>query len=179
MAHSELELDSNIIDVAFSKSNSRLAILTRDRYTVFKWATTTRPIPSPTLESTYPLPEAAESRPTRIALLNEDRVYILRHDRRSNRTRIQQTLLDKHLTDTVYESAENEQVYSIFPSLGHEELWMSRTMRPGTIISYATIISSPAGNSNVTAWEKSPAINTYWAKAVQIFDEKVEETTIF
>ena len=172
MAHNELELDSNIIDVSFSKSNSRLAILMKDSFSVFRWSTKTRPVPLPILESTYPLPNGAESRPRQIAFLNENEVYILR-DQRPNKARIERTILDKNLTDVTYESTEFEQLYSIFSTLGHEELYMSHTVHPGNTISYSSIAPSPAGGFEITAWDKSPTANTYWAGVVRISDEKV------
>lgn len=177
MAHSELELDSNIVDVAFSKSNARLAVLMKDRFSVFLWSTKNRPVPAPILESSYPLPEIPESRPRQISLLNENEVYILK-DSGPNNTQIERTTLDTRVTNVVYQSKESEQLYSILPSVGHEELWFSHTLQPGEIISYASATPAAADELSTATWDESPAVDTYYAKAVRISDDEVtfEET---
>lgn len=171
MAHHELKLNSNAIDVAFSKSNSRFAVLMKDHFSVFLWPIKNKLVQPPVLESSHQLPEAPESRPRQIAFLNENEVYILR-DNGPNNTQIECTALETRSTKIVHKSGESEQLYSIFTAVGHVGLWFSHTLHPGMIISYSSITSSSSHKSEITAWNESAAINTYWAKAVQIPDEK-------
>lgn len=172
MAHHELKLNSNAIDVAFSKSNSRFAVLMKDHFSVFLWPIKNKLVQPPVLESSHQLPEAPESRPRQIAFLNENEVYILR-DNGPNNTQIECTALETRSTKIVHKSGESEQLYSIFTAVGHVGLWFSHTLHPGMIISYSSITSSSSHKSEITAWNESAAINIYWAKAVQIPDEKV------
>lgn len=180
MAHNELALDSNVIDVAFSKSGSRIAVLMRNRFSVFAWSLKNRPVPSPILESSYPLSDAPESRPRQIAFLNENEVYVLR-DIGPNNTQIERTMLDTRSTNVVHQTVESELLYSIFPAVGHEELWFSHTLQPGMIISYSSAVPVSADSFEVADWAESPAVDTYWAKPVKISGDEVipEEVSSF
>lgn len=172
MAHCEVPLDSNIVDVSFSQSGRRIAVLMRDSFSVFSWALKKKgPPPPPTLESSYPLPEAPESRPRQIAFLGDNEVYILNHSG-PYQPQIERTTLETRVTKVAYQASESERLYSIFASLGHDRLWFSTAKRSGTI-SYSTISPLPNGELDIAAWPDCPGVDTYWAKAVSVSDEEV------
>ncbi|RAH77059.1 killer toxin sensitivity protein [Aspergillus japonicus CBS 114.51] len=171
MAHNELTLDSNIIDVAFSKSGTRIAILENDRFSVFIWALKTRPVPVPILESSYPLSDAPNSRPRQIAFINETEVFVLKSSVPNN-TCIERTTLETRETKVAYQAADSEQIMSMFASLGHESLWFSHILGPTQPITYS-YISMPSPNQfEVMPWSQSPSAETYWAQAVQISEDE-------
>ncbi|GMG26980.1 unnamed protein product [Aspergillus oryzae] len=149
MAHNELILDSNVIDVAFSKSGTRTAVLTKDCFSIFMWSLKTRPVAAPILESSYPLSDALDSRPRQLAFINENEVYILK-SRGPNNANIERTTLETRTTKIAYQAGESEQLVSIFPSLNHEALWISHISQYGQPIAYSTI-SMPSTEEFVAA----------------------------
>ncbi|KAL2852834.1 IKI3 family-domain-containing protein [Aspergillus pseudoustus] len=171
MAHNELALDSNAIDVAFSKTGTRIAVLMNDRFAVFLWSLKSRPVPIPILESSYPLSDEEGRRPRQIAFINDNEVFVLRN-RGPNNTCIERTTLKTRETEVVYEAEVSEQLVSIFTSLDHEALWFSNVSRPGESVSYSHIIMPSPNEILVTPWTQSPATDTYWAKSVRISDDE-------
>lgn len=172
MAHNELSLDSNAIDIAFSKSGSRIAVLMKDHFSVFAWPLKTRPVPGPILESSYPLSDAMDSRPRQIAFLNETEVYVLK-DAYPNNTHVERTTLETRVTKLAYQAADSERLFSIFPSLGHETLWLSHVNQIGQPISYSNIEQISPDEIQLAPWIQCPTVDTYWAKAVQVSEDKV------
>ncbi|KAE8340311.1 hypothetical protein BDV24DRAFT_63860 [Aspergillus arachidicola] len=171
MAHNELTLDSNVIDVAFSKSGTRIAVLTKDCFSVFMWSLKTRPVAAPILESSYPLSDALDSRPRQIAFINENEVYILKSSGPNN-ANIERTTLETRTTKIVYQAGESEQLVSLFPSLNHEALWISHISQYGQPIAYSTI-SMPSTEKFVAAsYTQSPSVDTYWANAAQLSEDE-------
>ncbi|KAL4927181.1 Elongator subunit IKI3 [Aspergillus undulatus] len=171
MAHNELALDSNAIDVAFSKTGTRIAVLMNDRFSVYLWSLKSRPVPVPILESSYPLSDERDSRPRQISFINDNEVYILR-SRGPNSACIERTTLETRETKVIHEAADSEQLVSMFSSLGHDALWFSHAPQPGQPISYSNIVMPSSGEVQVTPWAQSPAVDTYWAKAVQISEDE-------
>ena len=171
MAHNELALDSNAIDVAFSKSGTRIAVLMNNRFSIYLWSLKTRPVPIPILESSYPLSDAIASRPRQIAFLDENEVYVLKDDG-PNSSHIERTHLETRVTELAYQSADSEQLASIFAGIGHQALWLSHTLQPSRPATYSSIEPSLEGVS-VAPWAESPNVDTRWARAVSISDEEV------
>ncbi|RDW57132.1 Elongator subunit IKI3 [Aspergillus mulundensis] len=169
MAHNELHLDANAIDVAFSKSGTRIAVLTNDHFSVYLWSLKSRPVPAPILESSYPLSDEKDSRPRQITFINDNEVYILR-SRGPNNTCIERTTLETRETKVVYEAADSEHLVSMFSSLGHEALWFSHVPQPGQLITYSNITMPSSDEFHVTPWTQTPAVDTYWAESAQIFE---------
>ncbi|KKK26749.1 hypothetical protein ARAM_006756, partial [Aspergillus rambellii] len=167
MAHNELALDSNAIDVAFSKTGTRIAVLMKDHFSIYLWSLKTRPVPMPILESSYPLSDARDSRPRQIAFLNDNEVYILKSNGPSN-TVIEHTALETREIKVAYVAADTEQIVSIFASLGHEALWFSHVGQPAQTITYSAIAKLSPDDFQVMPWDQSPSVDTYWAKAAQI-----------
>lgn len=176
MAHCEVAMDANIVDVAFSRTGERIAVLTRDNFSVFAWSIKQRPVPEPMLESSYPLPTATENRPRQIAFLNENEVYVLTH-RESGKSQIERTALETRESKVVYEAAEGEHVQRIFSSLCHRNLWFSKLSASG-IVTYSRVIQSDAGDYGVEDWANSPPADTHWAYAVRIGEDQVRYKSI-
>lgn len=172
MAHNEVPLGSNAIDVAFSKSGTRFAVLMHDHFSVFLWALKNRPVPSPILESSYPLSDAPDSRPRQIAFLNETEIYVLKNAGPNN-TQVERTTVETRVTKVAHQAADSEQLFSIFPSLGHETLWLSHSGQNGQPITYSNIEQLTPDEFQVVSWVQCPTVDTYWAKAVQVSEDKV------
>ncbi|OJJ41142.1 hypothetical protein ASPWEDRAFT_247455 [Aspergillus wentii DTO 134E9] len=169
MAHNELALDSNAIDVAFSKSGSRIAVLMKDHFSVFLWSLKSKPVACPILESSYPL--SPDSRPRQIAFLNENEVYVLKTGPLNN-AQIEHTALESRLSKIAYEATDSEQLFTLFPTLGHESLWFSHVSQPGRPISYSSITLKSPDELEVSPWVLSPTVDTYWARAAQISEDE-------
>lgn len=172
MAHNELLLDSNVIDVAFSKSGTRVAVLMEKSFSVFLWSLKSRPVPAPILESSYPLSDSDSRRPRQIAFINENEVYVLK-DSGPNTDHIERTTLETRESRIVYRTADAEQVSSIFPGIGHQALWFSHAPQPGRPVTYSSIDSITEEDVNVAAWTESPSVDTRWACAVSISEDEV------
>ncbi|KAJ5889926.1 hypothetical protein N7504_010736 [Penicillium tannophilum] len=168
MAHNELKLDSNVVDVAFSKSGSRIAVLMQSRFSIFLWSLKSRPVPMPMLESSYPLSDAADSRPRQIAFVDDNEVYVLK-DSSPNTSHIEQTSLETRETRVVYQASDSEQLSSMFAGIGHRALWFSHARQPSHPVTYSTI-ELIEGGEIVTPWAEGPNVDTHWAKAVSISD---------
>jgi len=172
MAHNELALDSNVIDVAFSKSGTRIAVLMQDSFSVFLWSLKSRPVPLPILESSYPLSDAPQSRPRQIAFLNDNEVYVLK-DSSPNTSHIERTSLETRSTQTVYQAVDTAQLSSIFPGIGHQIMWFSHAPQPTRPISYSCVSPSATNGVEITSWSESPSVDTHWARAVSISEDEV------
>ncbi|KAL2833397.1 IKI3 family-domain-containing protein [Aspergillus cavernicola] len=171
MAHNELALDSNAIDVAFGKTGTRIAVLMNDHFSVYLWSLKSRPVPVPVLESSYPLSDVPDSRPRQIAFINDDEVYVL-SSRGPNNTCIERTALENRETKVAYEPADSEQLVSMFVSLGHEALWFSHVRQPGQSVAYSHITMPSSDEFQITPWAQSPAVDTHWAKAALVSDDE-------
>ncbi|KAJ5501455.1 hypothetical protein N7453_006272 [Penicillium expansum] len=171
MAHNELTLDSNAIDVAFSKSGARIAVLMSNTLSIYLWSLKSRPVPVPILESSYPLSDAPTSRPRQVAFLNENEVYVLK-DNGPNSSHIERTILDTRTTEFVYQAADEEQLASIFAGIGHQALWFSHARQPARPVSYSSIEESPSGNLDIAPWGESPNVDSHWARVVSISEDE-------
>lgn len=172
MAHNELPLDSNVIDVAFSKSGTRIAVLMENSFAVFIWSLKSRPVPAPIIESSYPLSESPSRRPRQIAFIDENEVYVLK-DSGPDTDHIERTTLETRESRVVYRSADAEQISSIFPGIGHQALWFSHALRPDRPVTYSSIDFITEEDVNIAAWGESPSVDTRWARAVSISDDEV------
>ncbi|KAJ5320331.1 hypothetical protein N7508_000614 [Penicillium antarcticum] len=170
MAHNELAMDSNAIDVAFSKSGTRIAVLFSNSFAVYIWSLKSRPVPIPILESSYPLPDEPASRPRQIAFLNDTEVFVLRNTG-PNASRIERTILERRTTEAVYEAADSEQLSSIFAGIGHEALWLSHASQPGRPVGYSSIEMS-LNNPDIVPWGDSPSVDSHWARVVSISEDE-------
>lgn len=172
MAHNELALESNVIDVAFSKSGSRIAVLMSNTLSIYLWSLKSRPVPIPILESSYPLSDDPASRPRQIAFLNENEVYVLK-DNGLNSSHIERTILDTRTTESVYQAGDEEQLASIFAGIGHRALWFSHARQPARPVSYSSIEESSSGTPDITPWGESPNVDSHWARVVSISEDEV------
>lgn len=171
MAHNELALESNAIDVAFSKSGTRIAVLMSNRFSIYLWSLKSRPVPIPILESSYPLSDATANRPRQIAFLGDNEVYVLKDNGLSS-SHIERTQLETRVTESVYQSADSEQLASIFAGIGHQALWLSHIPQPARPASYSSIEVSSEG-VEIAPWVESPNVDSHWARAVSISEDEV------
>ena len=178
MAHNELTLESNAIDVAFSKSGARIAVLMGNTLSVYLWSLKSRPVPVPILESSYPLSDAPASRPRQIAFLNENEVYVLK-DNGPNSSHIERTMLDTRTTESVYQAVDSEQLASIFAGIGHQALWFSHARQPAHPVSYSSVEESSSGNLDIASWGESPNVDSHWARVVSISEHEVSLYSLF
>ncbi|KAJ5485004.1 hypothetical protein N7539_004992 [Penicillium diatomitis] len=170
MAHNELELDSNVIDVAFSKSGTRMAVLMGNRFSVFLWSLKTRPVPIPILESSHPLSDLTQSRPRQIAFVNETEVFVLYNS--SGTSCIARTALETRDTRVIYQTQETEELRTIFAGLGHPALWFSHSSRPENTLSYSALNIDHLDDIMSARWTESPSAETHWARAVSLSSGK-------
>ncbi|KAJ5569907.1 uncharacterized protein N7459_009337 [Penicillium hispanicum] len=171
MAHNELPLDSNAIDVAFSKSGTRIAVLMKNSFSIFLWSLKNRPVAVPILESSYPLEDAPASRPRQIAFANENEVYVLK-DNGPNTSQVERTTLETRVTSVVYQATDSEQLSSIFPGVGHQALWLSHAPQPSLPVLYSSIDHIAGDEVDVVPWTETPNVDTCWARAVSISDDE-------
>jgi elongator complex protein 1 len=169
-------MDSNIIDASFSRSGSRIAVLTRTNFFVFSWSLKERPVPAPLLESSHPLSEASFSRPRQITFLQDNEIIVLNHVNPHQR-QIERTKLETRITETIYCATTNVQLYSIFPNITHDTLWLaSRSNRGPTI--YSTVAINESNNLQVTTWNDGPAVETHWAEATHTHTDFVSSDAV-
>ncbi|KAJ5113385.1 hypothetical protein N7456_001919 [Penicillium angulare] len=169
MAHNELKVDSNVVDVSFSKSGTRFAVLMNSRFSIFLWSLKSRPVPIPILESSYPLSEAPDSRPRQISFVNDNEVYVLMNSG-PNTSHIEQTNLETRESRTVYQTTDSEQLASIFAGIGHQALWFSHAKQPARSVTYSSIETTDNGEVVTSPWDESPSVDTHWARVVSISD---------
>lgn len=172
MAHNELKVDANVVDVAFSKSGTRIAVLMDSRFSIFLWSLKSRPVPMPILESSYPLSESPDSRPRQISFVNDNEVYVLMNSG-PNTSHIEKTILETRETRIVHQTAESEQLSSIFAGIGHQALWFSHAKQPTSPVTYSSIEPVDGGEVAVTPWTESPSVDTHGARVVSISDTEV------
>lgn len=170
MAHCEINVDSNIVDVAFSHSGARIAVLTTDSFSIFSWSMKTRPVPSPLLESSHPLPQTPNSRPRQIAFLHDSEVFVLIHN--GPDCRIERMRLDTRESSVPYVISAEEQIQSIFPNIQHDKLWISKSsLKPkGTTYLQGGL---HAEELEISAFDTAPTVEAQWASSTCISDDQV------
>ncbi|KAH8697212.1 putative killer toxin sensitivity protein [Talaromyces proteolyticus] len=167
MAYCEINVDSNIVDVAFSRSGARIAVLTNNNFSIFAWPVKSKPIPAPLLESSYPLSEASGFRPRQIAFLGERDVYILSHHGPFDRC-IERTTLETRETTVSYLASEEEHIHSIFSSLERDKLWFSKSSNKSRVMSYSKVMPENGHVLEITPFDDIPTVDTYWAASSSI-----------
>ena len=171
MALCEVELDSNAIDIAFSKSSTQIAALTALGVYVYHWALKTTPVTEPKLQSFYPFPDST-ARPRQISFCNETEIYILKqHPFLPDE--IERTRLHTHEKMAVFRSKDADSVSSIFPDLAQNVLWLSQQGLNGKPMSYSTTACDSSDRISATVWNESPGQDTCWAQATQLRDDEV------
>lgn len=178
MAHCELSMDSNIVDVSFNYSGSRIAVLTRKSFSAFSWPLKARPIPAPSIESNYPLPEVSFSRPRQITFLQDDEIIIL-SNANPLQVQVKKTKLETRITETIYCGPAGVQLYSVFPSLTHDKLWLASQPNFHGPTMYSIIAGEESDNFQTITWSDSPAIETLWAEATQTQTKYVGATVLW
>uniref|UniRef100_A0A093Y853 Elongator complex protein 1 n=1 Tax=Talaromyces marneffei PM1 TaxID=1077442 RepID=A0A093Y853_TALMA len=169
MAHCEINVDSNIVDVAFSHSGARIAVLTTDGFSIFSWPLKTRPVPTPLLESSHPLPQTPNSRPRQVAVLNDNEVFILLHD--GPNRRIERMRLDTRESSMSYMISPEEQVQSMITNIQYDKLWISKSSLKTKGTTYLQGILSTE-ELEISAFDTAPAVEVQWASSTYISNDQ-------
>lgn len=172
MAHCEVNVDSNIVHVAFSHSGARIAILTQESLSVFAWSVKSRPLPAPLLESSYPLSQTPGCRPRQAVFLGESEVYVLSHFGPSD-CRIERTMLETRETTLTYAASEGERIHSIFSNFEHDKLWFSKSSETSRATTYSNLTLVDGNSLEITPFEESPSVDTHWASSIRISGDQV------
>lgn len=170
MAHCEINVDSNIVDVAFSHSGARIAVLTADSFSIFAWPMKTRPVPSPLLESSHPLPQTPNSRPRQIVFLHDSEVFILIQDGPDRR--IERMRLDTRESSVSFAISADEQIQGIFSNIQHDKLWISKSLLRTKGTTYLRGVLS-AEDLQISAFDIAPIAEAQWAASTCISGDQV------
>ncbi|KAK2813112.1 hypothetical protein FQN50_000789 [Emmonsiellopsis sp. PD_5] len=167
MAAFDISLDSNAIDVAFSKSSTQFAVLTPTGFSLYSWDLKATPAADPELKSFYPVSNPG-SRPKRIVFLGENEVYVLKQS--YSQDDIEKTVLDAKETTTVYQPTDSIILSSIFPNIQQTSLWISQEGHNRKAGSYF-MTSSDANTGYLSEIpHEGPSQDTCWAYATQLPD---------
>ncbi|EGD93877.1 IKI3 family protein [Trichophyton tonsurans CBS 112818] len=165
MALCELAHDSNIIDVAFSKTSAKIAILSATSFTIYTWnLKSTSPLEA-TLCSSHAI--SPSRRPRLIAFLGEDDIYVVTQDEFGGEV-VEWTGLQSNASKPVFLPEEGVHISSIFPDSEQEKLWIAHISSSKRIRSYSFIRNNGAEDSSVVPWQDGPATDTSWARAIQV-----------
>ncbi|OJD18861.1 hypothetical protein AJ78_01116 [Emergomyces pasteurianus Ep9510] len=168
MAACDILLESNAVDVAFSKSNTQFAVLTTTRIYLYGWDLKIAPVAGPELKTSYPILNSS-SRPRRVAFLEEDEIYVLSQYEYS-KGEINMTDINSKETSVIYQSKDSCLLSSIFPNLQQNSLWVCQEGRNRNASSYIKL--SPNGPSGSVAEipYDSPGQETCWAYSTEPSD---------
>lgn len=171
MSLCEISLDSNAIDVAFSKSGTRMAVLTLDGVFLYTWELKNVSSLNLKLENAFPFTQSSE-RGRQIAFLGDTDVYVLRQRDFSQGEieRIDVTSAEKF---PVFEPTDMERISYIFSDLGQEVLWLAQGTKQKKGLSYSVLSTDSSGLPSVTPWAESPGQETSWALATQLANGNV------
>ncbi|KAM5455745.1 putative elongator complex protein 1 [Microsporum audouinii] len=164
MALCELSHDSNVIDVAFSRTSTKMAILSAASFAIYSWnLQSTSPLEA-TLCSSHAIPQSR--RPRNIAFLGENDIYVVTQDEFGGEV-IEWTDLQTNDTKVVFLPEETVHISSIFEDSEQEKLWIAQISQNKKARSYSFIRNRAEGSSAVS-WHDSPATDTSWARAIQL-----------
>jgi elongator complex protein 1 len=99
-------------------------------------------------------------------------------DNGPNTDHIERTTLETRESRVVYQSAEPEQISSIFAGIGHQALWFSHASQHGRPVTYSSIDLIEGDEVDIAPWAEGPNVDTHWARAVSISDEEVKSLTL-
>lgn len=174
MAACDVSLESNAVDVVFSKSSTQFAVLTMTGIYLYGWDLKALPVADPELKASYPILNAS-SRPRRITFLEEREIYVLSQHGYSQEN-IQKTDINTKETTTVYQSKDSSMLSSLFSNLQQNSLWICQEGRNRKAGSYLKL--SPGGPSGFLAEipYESPGQETSWAHATELSDGEVSRS---
>ncbi|KAK2749590.1 hypothetical protein FQN57_005812 [Myotisia sp. PD_48] len=164
MALCEISLESNIVDVAFSMSGDKIAILAADGLSIYTWDLNSTSGPEPQFQTFYPL-DTQRSR--QVAFLNEDEVYILSQTYFGGE-KIERINLQTEVTDIIFVPKETDHISAIFSDFEQKELWVSQITRKQRARSYLYLSVVDSGAASIVPWHDSPSNDTSWASAVEL-----------
>ncbi|KLJ10002.1 elongator complex protein 1 [Blastomyces silverae] len=168
MAACDILLESNAIDVAFSKSSTQFAVLTMAGIYLYSWDIKVAPVADPELKATYPILNSS-SRPRRITFLEEKEIYVLSQHGNSQEN-VEKTDIDTKETTIVYQSNDSSILSSIFPNLQQNSLWICQEGLNRKAGSYIKLSPNGANGLFAEIPHESPSQETCWAYATELSD---------
>ncbi|KAI2082021.1 putative elongator complex protein 1 [Ophidiomyces ophidiicola] len=163
MALYEVALDYNAVDVAFSNSGTKIAVLANEGFALISWKLGSVPPPEPQLDRFYAFSQTSK-RPRRIAIVGETDVYVLMQDDISL-DMIKLLDIDTQNEKIAFASAESDRLSSIFTDLEQNTIWISKTSGGQKATSYS-YISRDGDSTSPTPWYDSPSQAATWASAL-------------
>nr|KMM73499.1 IKI3-like protein [Coccidioides posadasii RMSCC 3488] len=163
MALCEMPLDYNAVDIAFSKSGTKIAVLTSEGIAIYSWQLRTSPPPEPSLDYFYPFPQMSK-RPRHIAMLDENIIYVLMQTDMFSEE-VERIDIDTKEVTIVLSSTESDRLVSIFPNLEQSMLWIAQATPGRKHFSYSYISNEGGNDVSPSSWPESPAQETSWAAA--------------
>ncbi|PGH16468.1 hypothetical protein AJ79_01799 [Helicocarpus griseus UAMH5409] len=168
MAAFDFALESNAIDVAFSKSSTQFAVLTMKGIYLYGWDLKAGPAAEPEFKATYPLSNTP-SRPRRVVFLGENEIHVLNQHGYSQED-IERTAIDTKETATVYQQKDASILSSIFPNLQQDSLWICEEGRNRKAGSYFKLSPEASGGLLTEIPHDGPAQETCWAYTAELPD---------
>jgi elongator complex protein 1 len=174
MSFCEISLEHNAVDVAFSRSSSRIAVVTTGGISIYDWDLKGAAAREPKLINTYNFLKKCE-RGRRIAFVGESYVYVLKQ-RSLLYGEIEKITLATGERTIVLKCESSDRLSFMFSSLQHDELWVARRTLQKKWQSYSFLSSDPDSASTIMTWDQSPAQETSWALASQLAEENVSSS---
>ncbi|KAL1960232.1 hypothetical protein VTO42DRAFT_8775 [Malbranchea cinnamomea] len=168
MSLCDIVLDFNAIDVAFSKSSSRIAVLTSNGVSVHSWDLRTVDSLNLKQENFFPFSRSSE-RARQICFLGETDVYVLKQ-RDFASGDIERIDLVTGKSVSVFQSNDTGHLAAMFSNLEQNVLWLSQRFRQRKELSYSILAYEGTGAPSVTPWVECPAQDTCWALATQLYN---------
>ncbi|EGC42114.1 elongator complex protein [Histoplasma capsulatum var. duboisii H88] len=168
MAACDIPLESNAVDIAFSKSSAQFAVLTMGGIYLYNWDIKAVPLADPEFQAFCPI-LTSSSRPRRIAFLEENEVYVLTQHGCSQGN-IERTDIDSKKTTTIYQSNNSSILSSIFPNVQQNSLWICQRGQNSKAGSYIKLSSGGANGPLTEIPHESPGQDTCWANATELPD---------
>lgn len=170
MSLCDISLKFNAIDVAFSKSSSKIAVLTPEGVSIYNWGSKTESTLDTKLHL-YPSSHPSE-RGRQVAFLDESHVYVLKQCDPAVGM-IERISLITNERKPVFESEEAEHLSSIFSNLEQNSLWVAQGTRQKKGLSYSIVSDDENETLPVTPWTESPGQDSGWGLATQLADGDV------
>lgn len=171
MALHEISIDYNIVDVAFSKSGTKIAILTTRGFALYTWTLKNTPAPEAKLSFFHSFSQPA-CRPRQIAFIAEDDIYVLMHDD-FGQEKVERIDYQTKEETVAFVPEISCHISSIFPDLELNALWIAQIVQHQKARSYSFISEDTTGIASAIPWPESPGNETSWASPVKLANEAV------
>ncbi|KAI5295661.1 hypothetical protein KEM52_000653 [Ascosphaera acerosa] len=164
MAGHELQLKHAAVDVAFSQSGRRFAVLTGQGVSVYDWRLNRRPTPEPALIRHFPTP-VSQARRTRLAMLGENEIVVL-GTLAGSKTELTRICIDTGDETTGMYKRDQHRIVSVYPDSSHHHMWYQEVDAHGRVGYMHTPGTAPAMLSQATYHASSSQGTSYAAVTV-------------